>query len=258
MKIKDVIFEDFINYKKPSMFIAMPNCNFKCDRECGRQLCQNWALANEPTKDIDGTVLLKAYKQDSITSAIVFGGLEPMDSMFELLVFIDALRTEYKCEDDVVIYTGYTEEELEQGNIEPQPNLEHQAQREMAWKAIKSFNNIIVKFGRYVPDQEPHYDEVLGVNLASPNQYGKFVSDWPPMVRLNKDLEHVRLVQEKVNQNDGYCPCALEKTKDTYCMCKEFRDQLARNELGPCHCGLYVIEPKFTIGDALYANTLKS
>lgn len=258
MKIKEVVFEDFINYKKPSMFIAMPNCNFKCDRECGRQLCQNWALANERTIDVDMTMLLKAYKENPITSAIVFGGLEPMDSMFELLVFIDALRTEYKCTDDVVIYTGYTEEELEQGNIESQACLEFQGQREMAWKAIKSFNNIIVKFGRYIPDQEAHYDEILGVTLASPNQYGKFMSDWPPMVRLNEDLEHVRFVQKKVNQNDGYCPCSLVKTKDTYCMCKEFRDQIGRNELGPCHCGLYVIEPRFRIREVLHANPLES
>lgn len=44
-------------------------------------------------------------------------------------------------------------------------------------------------------------------------------------------------VAELVRQNDGYCPCAVDKTEDTKCMCKQFRDQ---KEPGPCHCGLYV------------------
>jgi len=33
--------------------------------------------------------------------------------------------------------------------------------------------NIIVKFGRYRPNQEKHYDKILGVFLASDNQYAK-------------------------------------------------------------------------------------
>ena len=40
------------------------------------------------------------------------------------------------------------------------------------WNKIKSYG-IIVKFGRFRPNQEPHYDEVLGVNLISDNQYAK-------------------------------------------------------------------------------------
>ena len=40
----------------------------------------------------------------------------------------------------------------------------------------------------------------------------------------------------KVEANDGYCPCKLEKNVDTMCMCKEFLEQ---QTLGDCHCGLY-------------------
>jgi ferredoxin-thioredoxin reductase catalytic subunit len=36
-----------------------------------------------------------------------------------------------------------------------------------------------------------------------------------------------------IKENGGYCPCSIEKTDDTKCMCKEFR------ETGVCHCGLY-------------------
>lgn len=39
-----------------------------------------------------------------------------------------------------------------------------------------------------------------------------------------------------LKKNGGYCPCRLEKTADTKCMCKEFREQ----ESGECHCGLYI------------------
>ena len=45
-------------------------------------------------------------------------------------------------------------------------------------------------------------------------------------------------IKEKVKANDGYCPCKIQHTPDTKCMCKEFREQ----ENGECHCGLYYKE----------------
>ena len=36
--------------------------------------------------------------------------------------------------------------------------------------------NIIIKYGRFIPHQEKHFDEILGVYLASDNQYGKRIS----------------------------------------------------------------------------------
>ena len=45
-------------------------------------------------------------------------------------------------------------------------------------------------------------------------------------------------IREALKENDNYCPCRIEKTDDTKCMCKEFREQ----ESGECHCGLYVKE----------------
>lgn len=43
-------------------------------------------------------------------------------------------------------------------------------------------------------------------------------------------------VKKLVQANDGYCPCLIEKTPDTKCMCKDFRDQKTP---GPCHCGRF-------------------
>ena len=56
------------------------------------------------------------------------------------------------------------------------------------------------------------------------------------MIKVSDDKEVVELIRQKLKDNEGFCPCRLEKTADTKCMCKEFREQ----EEGTCHCGLYV------------------
>lgn len=61
-------------------------------------------------------------------------------------------------------------------------------------------------------------------------------------IKQNPDKEYANEVRKKLKDNGGYCPCRLEKTPDTKCMCKEFRDQLERNEKGFCHCGLWCAE----------------
>lgn len=58
------------------------------------------------------------------------------------------------------------------------------------------------------------------------------------MIRVNEDLELVEEIRKQLKENGGYCPCRIERTEDTKCMCKEFREQ----EQGECHCGLYIKE----------------
>jgi ferredoxin-thioredoxin reductase catalytic subunit len=59
-------------------------------------------------------------------------------------------------------------------------------------------------------------------------------------IRLNQDEKIVKAIKEGLAKKGGYCPCRLEKTEDTKCMCKEFRDQIADpNYEGYCHCMLY-------------------
>ena len=160
MIIKGLIDEDFINYKKPAMVIEFPYCSFKCDKECGQPVCQNSPLVNEPNIEISYDDLLTRYINNPITEAIIFQGLEPFDSISDVINLILWLRLKYNCKDDIVIYTGYKEEEIK-------------------WLIdIFSSNtlintNIIIKFGRYIPNQESHLDPILGVNLASDNQYAK-------------------------------------------------------------------------------------
>lgn len=170
MQIKGITDECFTDYKVPALYIAFPHCNFKCDIENGARYCQNSQLAREPDIDISKEELIKRYINNPITKAIVIGGLEPFDDAMELLAFIDCARRQFEIDDPIVIYTGYTEEELEKGRYGNVHNLQIQASY---WENIKNSGNIIVKFGRFRPNQEKHFDEVLGVWLASDNQYAK-------------------------------------------------------------------------------------
>ena len=59
-------------------------------------------------------------------------------------------------------------------------------------------------------------------------------------IRLNEDKNIVDKIKEGLAKKGGYCPFRLEKTPDTKCMCKEFRDQIADPDFeGYCHCMLY-------------------
>ena len=55
-------------------------------------------------------------------------------------------------------------------------------------------------------------------------------------IKTNPNKAHVAEIRKQLKENDNYCPCVLEKTPDTKCMCKEFRGM----EEGTCHCGLYI------------------
>lgn len=62
-------------------------------------------------------------------------------------------------------------------------------------------------------------------------------------VTENKDVNIANTVKEGLKRTGGYCPCRVERTQDTKCMCKEFRDQVADPEFeGFCHCMLYYKE----------------
>ena len=154
MLVKGIIDEDFINYRKPCMTIMMPFCTFKCDKECGKQVCQNSDLASAKKINIPIKEIINRYLNNDISEAIVFQGLEPFDSFYQVLDFIKKFRQVYN--DDIVIYTGYNKEEIK-------------------WYLtfLKNSDNIIIKYGRFIPNQEQHYDETLGVNLASNNQYAE-------------------------------------------------------------------------------------
>lgn len=152
MIIKGIIDEDFINYKKPAMFIAFPQCSFKCEKECGIRCCQNSDLALSAGIEVSAVALTERYINNHISESIVIGGLEPFDTFDYLVELVDTLRL--RTQDDIVIYTGYNEDEVS----DKLPRL-------------TKHRNIIIKFGRFVPNDTKRYDEVLGIYLASQNQH---------------------------------------------------------------------------------------
>ena len=156
MIIKQLKDEDTVNYKKTSMFIGFPTCDWKCERDCGKKMCQNSELAKAPDIEMSYDEIVDRYMNNDMTSAIVFGGLEPMLSPTDVVRLIHCFRK--RTDDDIIIFTGYNENEVQ---IMPY---------------LTQYKNIIIKFGRYVPDQEPHLDEVLGIKLASNNQFAKRIS----------------------------------------------------------------------------------
>lgn len=157
MRVKTVVDEDFTNYKKPSMFIGTISCGGKCCIEAGIPIsvCQNDGWRSGAPIVFSNRELCQRYLNNPLTKAIVFGGLEPFEQFKELERFIFTLRRVFGCDDDVVIYTGYNPEEL---GFELNVLSGH-------------YNNIIVKFGRFVPNSQHRFDEILGVELASENQY---------------------------------------------------------------------------------------
>ena len=59
-------------------------------------------------------------------------------------------------------------------------------------------------------------------------------------VTLNPDAEVVKTVKEGLERTGGYCPCRLQRTPETKCMCQEFRDQIKDPKFeGFCHFLLY-------------------
>lgn len=154
MTIKNLIDEDFVNYKYPSMFIGMPTCSFKCDKECGQAICQNSALAAAPSIEMNNKEIIERYVSNPITEAIVFGGLEPFDDFNEIYTFIADFRQYRK--DDIVIYTGYYPDEISS-----------------YLDRLSVFENIIIKFGRFIPNKSHRFDELLGVQLSSDNQWSE-------------------------------------------------------------------------------------
>lgn len=154
MLIKEIQDETFQDYKEVSMLIVTCFCDWKCCIEAGNDICQNSSLASKKNIEISNKVICKRYLQNKITKAIIFGGLEPMLQFEDMYDIIDKLRNKYHSNDEVIIYTGYTESEISE-KIE----------------LLSKFSNIIIKVGRFLPTLESKYDDILGIKLASSNQY---------------------------------------------------------------------------------------
>lgn len=159
MKVKGIVPEDFTNYRLPSMFIISSMCDWKCCTEQGLDIkvCQNQQLVNTKTFEASNEALYRLFHNNDITKAVVIGGLEPFLQFNEICELIKFFRDQGEgCE--FVIYSGYNSDEIE-----------HEV------SILSEYKNIVVKFGRYSPNRPSKYDEVLGITLASDNQYAQII-----------------------------------------------------------------------------------
>jgi hypothetical protein len=140
------------------MFLIFPYCTFKCDKENGTQICQNAALINEEEHDISIIDLIYRYLNNPLTHAVVCGGLEPFESFNDVYDLVVAFRE--KTNDDIVIYTGFYKFEIQK-----------------YVDKLADFPNIIIKFGRFIPNQQKHFDDILGIYLASDSQHAERISN---------------------------------------------------------------------------------
>ena len=161
IKLKGIKEENFNDYRKASLYLAFPYCSFKCCKEKGYDIsiCQNNHLKDEEIKDIELDYIYNLYYNNILTESICLGGLEPLDSFDDVLKLIQYLRFNKQIEDDIIIYTGYYKSEIS----------------DKINQLIK-YKNIYFKFGRFIMGDDSHYDEILGVNLVSKNQYGEKIS----------------------------------------------------------------------------------
>jgi len=160
MLIKTITDEDFVNYCKPSMFIGLCYCNWKCCVENNLPVttCQNESLAQQSNIEVPINFIFNRYVDNPITSAIVIAGLEPFLQFEEVYQLIEYFRINNNY-DDIVIYTGYYPNEIEDYITK-----------------LKQFRNIVIKFGRFIPNDKSKFDDVLGIELASQNQYAERIS----------------------------------------------------------------------------------
>lgn len=156
MKLRGLNDYDICNYKLPSMFLIFPYCSFKCDKEYGQTICQNSSLAKEPIIEVKIINIIHRYLQNPLTHAIVCGGLEPFDTWEDLYSFCSVFRGFSK--DPIIIYTGYNENEIAK-----------------YLNCLSKLDNIIIKFGRFIPNSPHIFDTILEVELASDNQYAKYI-----------------------------------------------------------------------------------
>lgn len=145
------------DYKKSGLLVAFPFCNGKCYKELGldSSICQNNHIESI-YKEVSTEFILRFFKNVNVDS-LILGGREPFDSFDDILKLIIDFRLNFS--DDIIIYTGYNKNELEDKIA-----------------ILKKYNNIIIKFGRFKPKSNSIYSEILGVNLASDNQYAEQIS----------------------------------------------------------------------------------
>jgi hypothetical protein len=134
------------------------------DAPCGRELIKKLGKQKKQRY----LLMDKAYEGDDtrfLAQSLNFKPVVPpksnrkipwnFDEVYNLISYF----RQKNCNDDFVIYTGYYPNEVE-NYVEK----------------LKKFKNIVIKFGRFIPKSASVFDKILGVKLASKNQFAEKIS----------------------------------------------------------------------------------
>jgi len=155
MKLKNIIREDYLNYKKCSLYLAFSQCKLYCED------CFNFGLRDQENIIISAKTIIDWHSSNLFEEAIICSGLNPFDSFEDLEELVrECYKENYSC--DLIIFTGYEKKDIED-KIYTLTKIKHSDQK------------IIIKYGRYDKYQvESIYDDNLGIYLPL-NQYSEVI-----------------------------------------------------------------------------------
>lgn len=119
-------------------------------------MCQNSELTRSKNITVSTQRIIDRFTNNPISKALVLSGLDPFDSYEDMIKLVQDFRKQ--CSNTIVIYSGYTKDELSD-----------------RIPILHDLGNVVIKYGRYIPNQSKHFDDCLGVYLASDNQYAENV-----------------------------------------------------------------------------------
>ena len=198
MRLAGTLSVSFNNGPGARYVVFLQGCAHKCK---GCQNPETWDFSGgyeTTTKELLADILSHKYI-DGITLS---GG----DPFYQQEACIDLIQ-QLPYNLTVWCYTGFLYEEIQDTKLAP------------LCDAIVS--------GPYVEELRCE-----GALYGSTNQKITYLSGRKHM----KIVEVDKSFKTFVDENDGYCPCAVFKTPDTKCMCKDFREQPHE---GLCHCGRF-------------------
>ena len=151
IQVRNIKFEDNDGYTIPCMVLDMPYCNPKYNNS--NDVCDTYPYSNDILININIDNIIYNYNNNPNTKAIIFQGLEPfyrdmdvfdiskknpngfIDNFSDILYAIKLLRVDYKCNDSIIIHTGYTRDTCSSKGF---------------LKQLQEYNNITITYGKYV------------------------------------------------------------------------------------------------------------
>ena len=153
-------------------------------------VCQNESWSHNKTINYSDKEIIKRYLHNPLISNICIAGLEPFEQTEEVLQLIKEFR-KYTA-DTIIIYTGFIKEEVKKETTE-----------------LCQYSNIIIKFGRYILNAEQRFDSILGITLASNNQYAE--KNFIRLFKMIKYYKDFSLSLTEINNKPTLSVYSLEK-----------------------------------------------